>query len=110
MMNILLTCNVSLHKVHLVKGMHDYIRLRSPTLKIITSNFSLGAAYCRAEKEITKFVEKFQLPFLPTPMGKGVVSDVHPLCVAAARSRLVHCILPSKIKGPSSIIGFCNKR
>jgi len=27
------------------------------------------------------------LPFVPTPMGKGVISDEHPLCVAAARSR-----------------------
>ncbi|XP_028413402.1 2-hydroxyacyl-CoA lyase 1-like isoform X2 [Dendronephthya gigantea] len=46
-----------------------------------------GAGYGRAEKEICKFVERFQLPFLPTPMGKGVISDEHPLCVAAARSR-----------------------
>ncbi|CAB4023634.1 2-hydroxyacyl- lyase 1, partial [Paramuricea clavata] len=46
-----------------------------------------GAGYGRAEKEICKFVEKFGLPFLPTPMGKGVISDQHPLCAAAARSR-----------------------
>lgn len=46
-----------------------------------------GAAYCRAELEISKFIEKFHLPFLPTPMGKGVISDEHPQCVAAARSR-----------------------
>lgn len=33
------------------------------------------------------------LPFLPTPMGKGVLPDDHPNCVAAARSRLAtpHC-------------------
>ena len=47
----------------------------------------IGAAYCCAELEITKFIEKFNLPFLPTPMGKGVISDEHPQCVAAARSR-----------------------
>jgi 2-hydroxyacyl-CoA lyase 1 len=46
-----------------------------------------GAAYSRAEHEIKKFVEATQLPFLPTPMGKGVVSDEHPLCVAPARSK-----------------------
>ena len=47
----------------------------------------VGAAYCHAEKEVTKMLEKLSLPFLPTPMGKGVISDDHPLCVAAARSR-----------------------
>ena len=30
------------------------------------------------------------LPFLPTPMGKGVIPDDHPLCVAPARSRLIN--------------------
>ena len=48
---------------------------------------SAGAAYAKAEKEIQAFVQKNNLPFLPTPMGKGVISDDHPLCVAAARSR-----------------------
>lgn len=46
-----------------------------------------GAAYSRAEKQLTDLVEKTGIPFLPTPMGKGVVSDHHPLCVSAARSR-----------------------
>eukprot|EP01101_Sappina_pedata_P003282 TRINITY_DN1351_c0_g1_i1.p1 TRINITY_DN1351_c0_g1~~TRINITY_DN1351_c0_g1_i1.p1 ORF type:complete len:470 (-),score=154.28 TRINITY_DN1351_c0_g1_i1:411-1796(-) len=45
-----------------------------------------GAAYAQAENELKEFVEKTGLPFLPTPMGKGVVSDVHPNCVAAART------------------------
>jgi 2-hydroxyacyl-CoA lyase 1 len=36
-----------------------------------------GAAYCRAEEEINKFIEMTNLPFLPTPMGKGVVNDFH---------------------------------
>jgi TPP-dependent trihydroxycyclohexane-1,2-dione (THcHDO) dehydratase len=56
------------------------------SLLLLTLIFQ-GAGYGRAEKEICKFVEKFGLPFLPTPMGKGVISDQHPLCVAAARSR-----------------------
>ncbi|KAM9187866.1 LOW QUALITY PROTEIN: 2-hydroxyacyl-CoA lyase 1 [Dugong dugon] len=46
-----------------------------------------GAAYARAEESIRKLVEQCKLPFLPTPMGKGVVPDNHPNCVRAARSR-----------------------
>ncbi|NWX98812.1 HACL1 lyase, partial [Nothoprocta ornata] len=45
-----------------------------------------GAAYSRAENNIRKLVDLCGLPFLPTPMGKGVVPDNHPNCVAAARS------------------------
>lgn len=46
-----------------------------------------SASYARAEKEISQLVEKTQVPFLPTPMGKGVLPDSHPLCVSAARSK-----------------------
>ncbi|KAJ8288093.1 hypothetical protein COCON_G00007520 [Conger conger] len=46
-----------------------------------------GAAYGRAEREIRELVELCGLPFLPTPMGKGVLPDDHANCVAAARSR-----------------------
>ncbi|XP_016795526.3 2-hydroxyacyl-CoA lyase 1 isoform X1 [Pan troglodytes] len=46
-----------------------------------------GAAYAHAEESIKKLVEQYKLPFLPTPMGKGVVPDNHPYCVGAARSR-----------------------
>ncbi|XP_057626552.1 2-hydroxyacyl-CoA lyase 1 [Chionomys nivalis] len=46
-----------------------------------------GAAYSRAEDSLRKLVEQCNLPFLPTPMGKGVVPDNHPNCVGAARSR-----------------------
>ncbi|KAI9471394.1 thiamine pyrophosphate enzyme, N-terminal TPP binding domain-containing protein [Zychaea mexicana] len=46
-----------------------------------------GAAYARAENEIRQFIDKTQIPFLPTPMAKGLISDTHPLCVAAARSK-----------------------
>jgi 2-hydroxyacyl-CoA lyase 1 len=45
-----------------------------------------GAAYARAEHEVRAFLEKTRLPFLPSPMGKGVVPDDHPLSVASARS------------------------
>ena len=45
-----------------------------------------GAAYARAEDEVRGFIERTKLPFLPSPMGKGVVPDDHPLSVAPARS------------------------
>lgn len=45
-----------------------------------------GLAYAQAEKEILAFVEKTDLPFLATPMGKGVIADTHPNSVGSARS------------------------
>lgn len=45
-----------------------------------------GAAYARAEAEVREFVDLTNLPFLATPMGKGVVPDVSEKCVAPARS------------------------
>ncbi|HXH22575.1 MAG TPA: thiamine pyrophosphate-binding protein [Dehalococcoidia bacterium] len=45
-----------------------------------------GAAYARAEADVQKFIETTQLPFLASPMGKGVIPDDHPLSVGAARS------------------------
>jgi 2-hydroxyacyl-CoA lyase 1 len=45
-----------------------------------------GAAYARAENEIKQFVEKTGFPFLPTPMGKGVMPDDHGQGVSAART------------------------
>ena len=45
-----------------------------------------GMAWARAETEVRDFIERTQLPFLRSPMGKGVVPDDHPLSVAAART------------------------
>jgi 2-hydroxyacyl-CoA lyase 1 len=45
-----------------------------------------GMAWARAENEVRAFIEKTQLPFVRSPMGKGVVPDEHPLSVAAART------------------------
>ena len=45
-----------------------------------------GMAYARAEDEVRKFIERTQVPFLASPMGKGVMPDTHPLSVGAARS------------------------
>src|SRR6266516_4361469 len=45
-----------------------------------------GAAWARAEDQIRRFIEETQMPFLASPMGRGVVPDDHPLSVAAART------------------------
>ncbi|MDE0814282.1 MAG: oxalyl-CoA decarboxylase [Alphaproteobacteria bacterium] len=45
-----------------------------------------GMAWSRAEDEVRDFVERTQVPFLASPMGKGVMDDNHPLSVGAARS------------------------
>jgi 2-hydroxyacyl-CoA lyase 1 len=45
-----------------------------------------GMAYSRAEDEVRAFIERTGVPFLASPMGKGVMPDDHPLSVGAARS------------------------
>lgn len=45
-----------------------------------------GMAWSRAEDEIRRFIERTQMPFLASPMGKGVIDDNHPLSVGAART------------------------
>ena len=45
-----------------------------------------GMAWSRAEGEVREFIERTQLPFLASPMGKGVLPDDDPLSVGAARS------------------------
>ncbi|CAI9272389.1 unnamed protein product [Lactuca saligna] len=48
--------------------------------------FGKGAAIARAEDELKNLVEKTGIPFLPTPMGKGLLPDSHDLAATAARS------------------------
>lgn len=45
-----------------------------------------GAGYARAEEQVRKLVQLTNLPFLATPMGKGVVPDSSEHCVASART------------------------
>ncbi|TVY42150.1 2-hydroxyacyl-CoA lyase [Lachnellula occidentalis] len=45
-----------------------------------------GAAYSQAEAAIRKLIDQTKIPFLPTPMGKGVLPDSHPSNTATARS------------------------
>lgn len=48
--------------------------------------FGKGAAYARAEDALQKLIESTGIPFLPTPMGKGLLPDNHELAATAARS------------------------
>ncbi|XP_050369290.1 2-hydroxyacyl-CoA lyase [Argentina anserina] len=48
--------------------------------------FGKGAAYSRAESALKRLVETTGIPFLPTPMGKGLLPDTHDLAATAARS------------------------
>ncbi|KAF2742603.1 hypothetical protein M011DRAFT_472065 [Sporormia fimetaria CBS 119925] len=45
-----------------------------------------GAAYARAETAIRDLIDRANIPFLPSPMGKGVLPDSHPQNVSSARS------------------------
>lgn len=45
-----------------------------------------GAAWARAENNVRKLINVSNLPFLPTPMGKGVVPDDDSRCVSTART------------------------
>ena len=45
-----------------------------------------GAAFAQAEVTIRDLVAKTNIPFLPTPMGKGVLADSHTLNTSSARS------------------------
>jgi 2-hydroxyacyl-CoA lyase 1 len=45
-----------------------------------------GMARSDAEEKVRTFIERAQMPFPLSPMGKGVMRDNHPLSVAAART------------------------
>lgn len=66
----------------LVKQALDAFRSARSPLAIIGK----GAAWAQAEEQVRRFIDETQMPFLASPMGKGVVPDDHPLSVAAGRS------------------------
>ncbi|ANB11953.1 putative indolepyruvate decarboxylase family protein [Sugiyamaella lignohabitans] len=73
------------------KTMGDPERIRRAVNVLKTAKSPLlivgkGAAYGRAENIIRQFQERTNIPFLPTPMGKGVIPDDNSLNVSAARS------------------------
>jgi 2-hydroxyacyl-CoA lyase 1 len=45
-----------------------------------------GMAWSRGEDEVRTFLERTQIPFVRSPMGKGVMPDDHPLSAGAART------------------------
>jgi 2-hydroxyacyl-CoA lyase 1 len=61
--------------------------LRQPDLILSCANsISNRAQFARAESAVQRLLSVLPIPFIPTPMGKGLIPDDHPLCVAAARS------------------------
>ncbi|KAG8178674.1 hypothetical protein JTE90_025596 [Oedothorax gibbosus] len=82
----------SLAPKELIKSLTDFLTTAKKPLVIIGK----GSSYSRAENPIRELIEKHKIPFLPTPMGKGVVSDSSPFCVASARSKALaqsDCVL-----------------
>ena len=59
-------------------------------------------AWSRAENEVRAFIERTQIPFLRSPMGKGVMPDDHPLSVAAARTLALQNADVVFLMGPGS--------
>jgi 2-hydroxyacyl-CoA lyase 1 len=45
-----------------------------------------GVAWSGGADQMRTLVDRLQIPFVPSPMGKGIVPDDHPLCAAGARS------------------------
>ena len=45
-----------------------------------------GMAWSGGEDEVRAFIERTQVPFVRSPMGKGVMPDDHPLSAGAART------------------------
>jgi len=73
------------------RALGDPTRIRAIATALKASNAPLvivgkGAAYARAEGKIRDFIFSTQIPFLPTPQGKGVLPDTHTLNTSAARS------------------------
>ncbi|KAL8949439.1 MAG: hypothetical protein Q9222_004445, partial [Ikaeria aurantiellina] len=76
--------NPSADETSLFKAAQLLKSARSPLIVI-----GKGAAYGRASASISTLVSHTQVPFLPTPMGKGVLPDSHLLNTASARSAAI---------------------
>ncbi len=67
---------------HLVKdAMRLIMEAQRPLLLV-----GKGMAWSDAAEEARQLVDRLQVPFVPSPMGKGVVPDDHPLNAQGARS------------------------
>ena len=84
-----------LPKVEMLPSLHLPASLITSALDLLKSAKSplvivgKGIAYADAHDEMRQFVDQTQIPFLATPMGKGVVSDYHDLSAARARSHVL---------------------
>lgn len=65
-----------------IKNAHALLKTAKKPLIIVGK----GIAYGDAHLEMQEFVERVNMPFLSTPMGKGVITDDHPLYIGPARS------------------------
>lgn len=96
----LLTAEVDEDKVPLDYYSPEPVRLAHPDPSLVEQAAELlskaerplivvgkGAAYGKAEEVLCKLVENTNIPFLPTPMGKGVVPDASQACVSTARTQ-----------------------
>ena len=93
-----LTASIDESEIHLAPTVGDPPRTLAPdesiraaieALKTATNPLVIvgkGLAWARAEAATREFIERTQVPYLATPMGKGVIPDDHPLSVAAART------------------------
>src|SRR3712207_3491953 len=45
-----------------------------------------AAPTAAAFESLTRLVETLDMPFVPSPMGRGYIPDDHPLCMSGARS------------------------
>jgi 2-hydroxyacyl-CoA lyase 1 len=45
-----------------------------------------GVPTATAFASLTRLVETLEMPFVPSPMGRGYIPDDHPLCMSGARS------------------------
>jgi len=84
-----------LPRVELIPALQVPNNLLNATLNLLKSAKSplvivgKGIAYGGASNEMQRFVETTGIPFLATPMGKGVISDYHELAAARARSHVL---------------------
>ena len=87
-MNSFLTkLNPQIKPTHKIINLTTVLHTQTPPNNCFIFVTLIGAAYGHSEDNLRRFIEQTGLPFLPTPMGKGVVSDNHPQCVSAARSK-----------------------
>jgi 2-hydroxyacyl-CoA lyase 1 len=66
----------------LIRGAVDAIQRSERPLLLIGK----GVAWSGGSDAMRRLVDQLQIPFVPSPMGKGIVPDDHPLCAAGARS------------------------